>query len=386
MNTSRHRTGRKRGNNEGTITLRKDGRYEARVSLPGGKRKTFYGKTRAEAQTKLAAAVRDVQMGIPISTSRQTVAQYLTAWLEETAKGAVRPSTYRSYQMHVRVHIIPAIGTVKLTALTAQRVQHMLTIKRKEGASPRCVQMVREVLRNALNRAVKMRLVPFNAAADTAPVRVERKEVRALTPDDAQRVLAAVEGDTLEALYVLALATGCRQAELLGFTWSDVDMDAATITVCQQLQRVEGAWALAELKSARSRRTLAVDPFVIDELREHRVRQLEARLVAGGRWQETIPDLVFRNTVGNPCDGVSTTHRLQRLLARAGLPRMRFHDLRHGAASLMLAQDVPARVVMEQLGHSQISLTLNTYSHVAPALQREAAARLGAALNRKRVQ
>lgn len=200
----------------------------------------------------------------------------------------------------------------------------------------------------------------------------------ALVPaTDPRTVVALVH---LEAMYLLALGTGMRQGELLGLRWSDVDFEHDAVTVRHQLQWIDRTWTLTEPKSARSRRTLAVDPAIMRVLKEHRVRQLEERLIVGDEWKETIADLVFRNSVGNPLDAPAVTHRFQRTLERAGLPRMRFHDLRHGAASLLLSQGVHARVVMEQLGHSQISLTMNTYAHVAPELQREAASRLGAVL------
>jgi integrase len=225
-----------------------------------------------------------------------------------------------------------------------------------------------------------MRLTVHNAAADAPTPRTRRKPVPVLTPADAQRLLSGLRGDRLEALYVLALGTGLRQGELLGLRWRDVDLEHETVTVGHQLQRADGTWRLSELKADRPPRVLGIDPLVAEVLREHRVRQGSERLAAGERWRDPIPDLVFRNSVGSPLDGPTVTHRFQRALDRAGLPRMRFQDLRHGAASLLLAQGVHARVVMEQLGHSQISLTMNTYTHVASELQREAARRLGTAL------
>jgi integrase len=167
---------------------------------------------------------------------------------------------------------------------------------------------------------------------------------------------------------------GLRQGEILGLRWSDVDVETSTLRVAQALQRVNGRLEFVEPKSRRSRRTIPMPPTVARALRAHRSRQLEERIAVGPRWRES--DLVFTTSIGTPLDSRNVTRRFQAALERASLPRLRFHDLRHTAASLMLAQGVPARVVMETLGHSQISLTMNTYSHVVPALQREAADRM----------
>lgn len=164
-----------------------------------------------------------------------------------------------------------------------------------------------------------------------------------------------------------------RRGELLGLSWDDVDLDAGTLTVRHALQRVEGKLILVEPKSATSHRTIAVPDFVITALRSHGTQQRRARLRAGVRWQEDAMNLIFRTTIGTPLDGITVTRRLQALLRSAGLRHQRFHDLRHACASLMLAQGVAPRVVMEVLGHSQISLTMGTYAHVGPALGRSAA-------------
>lgn len=208
--------------------------------------------------------------------------------------------------------------------------------------------------------------------------RVPRYELTPLDPAQARRLLDVIRGDRLEALYTVALAVGLRQGEALGLRWEDVDLDAGMMNVRHALQRVDGRLVLVEPKSHTSRRTIALPAGTVAALREHRRRQLEERVLAGRRWQDQ--DLTFTTTIGTPLDGTAVTKRFQRLLAYAGLPRQRFHDLRHACASLLLAQGVHPRVVMEVLGHSQISLTMNTYSHVIPALQREAADRMEALL------
>lgn len=200
-----------------------------------------------------------------------------------------------------------------------------------------------------------------------------------LTPEDARRLLDGARGDRLEALYSVALAFGLRQGEALGLKWSDIDLDTGILRVRRASQRIpHQGTQLVETKTERSRRTLVMPPIVISALRSHRARQAMERLAAGEQWVDL--DLVFPSAKGTLADGPNVTHRFHRLLQRAGLPPMRFHDLRHACASLLLVQGVHPRVVMETLGHSQISLTMNTYSHVLPALQREAADRMEAVL------
>jgi integrase len=231
------------------------------------------------------------------------------------------------------------------------------------------------VLRAALNQAVRWRMVHYNAAAMVSTPRVTRREVLALTPANARLLLDAARGDRLEALYSVALALGLRQGEALGLKWADINLETGVLRVHRASQRVpHRGTQLVETKTERSRRTLVMPPIVINALCAHRGRQAVERLAAGERWVDL--DLVFPSERGTLADGPNVTHRFHKLLKRAKLPQMRFHDLRHACASLLLVQGVHPRVVMETLGHSQISLTMNTYCHVLPVLQREAADRM----------
>ncbi len=366
----------KRGQNEGTCYQRKDGRWEAAMTLATvdgkPKRKSFYGRTKAEAMRQMRAAQREHEAGLPVHVGRQTVRQYMDHWLAEVVKPSVRPGTYASYASYVRLHINPNLGHHQLAKLTPQHVQAFLNSRTEAGLSPRTVQYIRAILRRALGQAMKWGLVARNVATLVDPPRSRRSEVRPLTPDQARLFLEAVRGDRLEALYVVAVALGLRQGEVLGVRWEDVDLEAGNLRVRHALQRVGGKLQLVEPKTERSRRTVDLPAPAIDALRAHRDRQAFERSFAADRWQEW--GLVFTGPKGTPLDGTAVTKRLQRILAASGLPRQRFHDLRHCCASLLLAQNVPARVVMEILGHSQITLTMNTYSHVMPTAQREAAA------------
>lgn len=303
---------------------------------------------------------------------------YLEDWLAEVVRGSVRPKTYVSYRSIVRLHLIPGLGAQPLVELRPADVQAFLNAKAASGLAPRTVAYLRNVLRQALGHAERSELVGRNVARLARPPRIPRREVRPLDPDEARVFLAAIRGDRWEALYLVALGCGLRQGEILGLAWGDLDLEAGTLRVHRALQRIEGAFAFVEPKSATSRRIVALPAIVRLGLLAHRER---AEVEGPARTPlEGFADLVFTTRVGTPIDGISVTRRFQRILTGAGLPRQRFHDLRHACASLLLSQGVPARVVMETLGHSQISLTLNTYSHVIPALGREAAERMDAVL------
>lgn len=213
-----------------------------------------------------------------------------------------------------------------------------------------------------------------NVATLVDAPRVPSREVEPFSELEARKFLKAVRGDRLEALYTVALAVGIRQGEALGLAWKDVDLERGLIHVRRSLQRLSGQFEFVEPKSRRSRRTVLLPASAVVALRDHRIRQEQERCLAGESWADS--ELVFTSKSGKPLDYTNVTTAFQRLLKRAGLPQKRFHDLRHSCATLLLAQGVSPRVVMEILGHSQISLTLNTYTHVLPELQRDAATRM----------
>lgn len=373
-----------RGKNEGSIFRRADGRWSASVSLGwrGGKRwrKILYGKTRSEVAEKLTAVLRDKSLGLPVADpERQTLAEFLDRWLNDVVKQGVRPKTYRTYADIVHLHVRPAIGRIRLEKLTPQHVQRFLNEKLAAGLSPRTVKHLRGTLRNALNMAVKWGIIPRNVAALTDPPREPHKDLRVLSPEECRDFLAAVQGHRLEALFSVTLALGLRQGEALGLRWQDVDFEALTLSIRHALQRVEGKLRLVEPKTSKSRRTIALPQVAVSALYAHRQRQGDERALAGSRWREG--DMVFTTGIGTPLDPRNLLREFYAIIRTSGLPRVRFHDLRHSAATLLLAQGVHARVVMDLLGHSSISLTMNTYSHVLPEFRKEAAARMDAILN-----
>ena len=368
---------KRRGHNEGSIRLRADGRWEAKISLPDGKRKSMYGKTRKEVQDKLRAAQRDLHAGLDIGRKSQTLAQFLNHWLNELAKPTTRPSTWTSYDSYIRNHIVPGIGHHRIADLTPQHVQAFLNSRSKMGLSPRTVTYIRAILRKALSYPVKWGDVQRNVAALTdAPTAVQRP-VKPLSVDELRTFLGSCRGHWYWPLFGVAALTGLRQGELLGLSWNDVDLESGVMHVRHALQRIDGTPTLVEPKTDRSRRSLPLTRTAIYLLRAQRLQQTERQMFLGPEWNNP-DDLVFTSTIGSHCNPSNVTHTFQKLLTASGLPRQRFHDLRHCNASLFLAAEVSARDVMEFLGHSQIALTLNTYSHVMPVAMRLAADRLDA--------
>ena len=251
------------------------------MTLPDGKRKSFHRKTRQEANQKLLQAQKAISDGLPLGGERQNTGVFLEAWLRDSAAPLVRPKTRVRYQELVRLHITAEIGRVPLVRLSPQHVEKMLSGIASKGASPRTVEHCRAVLRNALHHAMRHSLVGRNVAALADAPPVPTREIASLTPGAARKILQAVRGDRLEALFTVALASGLRQSETLGLRWSDVNVDAGTLSVQRTLQRVNGAFTFFSPKTARSRRTIAMPAPVASDLLQHMKRQLEERTMMG---------------------------------------------------------------------------------------------------------
>lgn len=380
----------RRSHGTGSIHLRADGRWSAVVDLgwADGKRqrKYVYGKTEAEVVAKLQELQRLVLNGEPILSGRETLAEYLESWLQDTLPGTVKPSTERSYGAIVHQHLIPELGRVQLRKLTPAHVRRLLRTKstqprrdtkypdkRGEPLSPRMVQYIHAVLRRALEQARRDELVARNVAALVTPPRLPRYEWRYLMPEEARKLLDAVRDDRLYAVYAVAVAVGLRRGEVLGLRWQDVDLNEGTLHVRRSLQRLNGTLILAETKTDKSYRRVPLPRVCIASLKEHRERQQKERAEAEVWLDEW--DLVFTTKHGTPIEPRNLLRHFQNLCEKLGLPRLRFHDLRHTCASLLLAQGVDLPIVKETLGHAAIQTTM-LYTHVAPMLQRKAADRM----------
>src|SRR5215218_3376766 len=372
----RRRVSKKRGNGEGSITKRDDGRWMARYTVRtnnGPKRKTVYGRTRAAASAKLAKAIADRDGGLIFDAGSLSVGDYLDRWLSNSVKDTVRERTYERYEEILRLHVKPALGQLKLKALTPAHVQDFYRDRLDNGFSPATVQKIYVILHKALSQAVSWSLVPRNAGEEA--VRAPRpapKEMRPLSPDEARRLLETAEGDRLEALYLLAIHTGMRQGELLGLKWENVDLAANAIRVHHTLLRTKGRVVLGEPKTKKSRRTVHLTGTASRALEEHLERQLKVMERLGDLYRDQ--GLVFTTEVGTPINPSNLRKRsFAPLLQKASLPRLRFHDLRHTCATLLLSKNIHPKYVQELLGHATVSITLDTYSHVLPGMGNQVA-------------
>ncbi len=325
---------------------------------------------------KLTAAKRNRDQGLPAFDERLVVRGYLEGWLRDTAQPSVRPSTFVRYRDLLTLHAIPSIGKRALARLQPLDLQRLYREKLEQGLNPRTVGHLHRVLHRALGDALRAGVVARNVCDAVRAPKVRAPEMQAFSGEQARAILAAARGDDLEALYVLALTTGARQGELLGLKWEDLDLDGGRLQVRRTIGRVAGqGLVVGEPKTAKGKRGVVLLPLAVQALREQRRRQLEQRLAAGAAWQDG--GWVFTTATGGPIDARNLAQRSYApLLAKAGLPRLPFHSLRHSCASLLLTLGVHPKVVQELLGHSEIAVTLNTYSHVMPGLQQEALERL----------
>jgi len=367
---------KRRGPGEGSIFQRKsDGRWTAILTVAYGKRKYFYGETQKEVQEKLRRAQRELEQGTLVTGPQQTVKQFLEQWVENTYKPTVKLLSYIQARSIIKTHLVPGLGQVLLQKLTPDMLQALYRRTLDEGKKPSTVQIIHKVLRRALEDAVKWGLVARNVAGLVTPPRVERHEVQALTVEQAKKLLACAKGSFLSALFVLALTTGMRRGELLALRWSDVDFEQATVFVHRTVTRAaEYGLVENEPKTKASRRRIMLSAIAVEALKTHREEQGHVKTTAGERWQEK--ELIFCDTNGNFLGPDKLAGEFTRLLQQAGLPHMRFHDLRHSAATISLVAGVHPKVVQERLGHSTIAMTLDTYSHLLPSMQQDAATKI----------
>jgi integrase len=291
------------------------------------------------------------------------VAEYLDRWLKDSVQGSVRRSTYESYRRQTSRYIIPAVGRVRLKALTPAHVQGLYRDIQNRGLSARTVEYTHAVLHRALKQAVRWNMVPRNVCDAVDVPQVRREEMHPLAPEQARKFLQAARGERLEALYVVAVHAGLRPGEILALGWEDVDLDRGVLHVRRSLSDGE----FTTPKTKRSRRSIDLSAGSVAALKRHRVRQIEERMAHAGLWQDH--GLVFPSSVGTPLSHRNVVRSFKAVLKRAGLPdAIRLYDLRHTCATLLLCRDVHPKYVQELLGHASIAQTLDTYSHVLPGM------------------
>ncbi|MFE3016716.1 tyrosine-type recombinase/integrase [Streptomyces sp. NPDC059256] len=406
---------KRRANGEGTITKRSDGRYQAAayVYRPDGTRvrKFVYGRTREDVGAKLIEMQNKTRQGIPAATSAMAFGDYLTYWLAAIAPTRLKPATLNSYEGLSRLYIRPALGKKRLNRLSPTDVRLFLAdfksgclcclrgvdVARpkeersccavskccKRSPSARTVQYVHAVLRSALQQAVREELIARNVAKIVETPTVQREEVRPLDVGEARLLLKTARSHRLYALWLLLISTGLRRGEVLGLTWADIDFAAGQMRVRRNLQRIRRELIFGTPKTTRSIRTVSLPRRCVDALTIHRAAQEQERRVAGERWQpldHQPTGLIFTTSTGRATDPRSLNRMLTILCTHAKVRRVRVHDLRHTCASLLLAQGVDARTIMETLGHSTITMTLDTYAHVMQTTLRAAADRMDDAL------
>lgn len=366
---ARKRQARRPG--DGTVYQRKDGRWVCEITLEDHSRKSYYFKTEKEALAKQRQALNELAQGILATGPQQTLKQFLEYWLEDVYKMSVRVTTYRNARILVYKHLIPGLGHFKLQKLTAQHVQSFYAKKLKEGTVASRVKSIHTALHTALEHARRMKLVSINVSSDVELPQQKMPEKQPLTPEQARSLLQHVKEHRLEGLLTLALATGMREGELLGLRWSDVDLEKGRLLVSRTMTYVTGyGFVEGEPKTKKGKRNILLPEFVVETLKRHRMSQLEKRLAAGADWIDR--NLVFPNDRGDFVFSSTLLRNFYTVLVEAGLPRIRFHDLRHSAATILLSMGVQGKVVQELLGHSNISITMDVYGHVLPSMQKDA--------------
>ncbi|MBC9730900.1 site-specific integrase [Streptomyces sp. TRM68367] len=417
MTTPNPTSRRLRANGDGTVYQRKDGRWEAAgyVLAPGSTRKrvSVYGTTRAEALTKLTEKIAASNRGVPVVTAQGSLATYLTYWLENVAVHQLRETTHTRYTAVVHQYLIPGLGRKKLAKLTAKNVRTWLNELRtvcqccargidagrnpqaQASRRPRCCALgrcchkrlspltlayIHSVLKSALEHAVREEEIPRNVARNVRIGTPRPRRFNPLTTDEARRFLTAAQGHRHAALFELALRTGLRKGELLGLRWEDLDLNSGTATIRRTLQRTTSrGLATLPTKTISSERRIALPASCITSLRAHRERQAGEQDRAGSEWQGS--EHVFTRPDGHPIEPATLTRYFNALLREAYLRPIRFHDLRHSTATLLLEQGVELVVIKELLGHAHIGVTATVYAHVRLRLQRQAIDLLGHALS-----
>ncbi len=377
---------KRRANGEGNIRKRKDGRWEGRYTAgrapESGKviYKNVLGKTQAEVKEKLARAIEDNKGLDIVKAGQYTVGQWMDVWFENYAKIKVRPSSHKTYKGYIENHIKPSIGKIPLSKLTTLEVQtlyrKLLTsgrIERTEskqqpkGLSAKTVRNINQVISSAMELAKSQKLISSNPTDGCALPKVEHQEMKTLTADQLAAFFREAKNSGVFEMYYLELATGLRRGELLGLKWDDINLNIGAIQVKRQVARIDGEVVEAPLKTKNSYRTLSIGADAVEILQEHRSK------VDG--------EYVFPSPNGGPISPDSVLHMLHRVLERAGLPQIRFHDLRHTFSTLALQNGVDIKTVSGMLGHYSAGFTLDTYAHVTTAAQKEAAKTMGSLLS-----
>lgn len=353
--------------------------WSAVVDLPrglDGKRvqKRITAPTRKAAEEKIVELLHEANIGILSNSSEQTLETFLNAWMRHKIV-ELKPASQYTYENRIRKHIIPVLGDFKIGDLRTPHIQTFYADCLRQGMAPATVSQMHGILHNALAYAAASRLIRYNPCEAAIAPKPDNIPATVWNLSEVRTFLQASADDDLAALWRLALMTGMRKGEMLALRWQDVNLKDGWLMVQRTAGRGDKGPVIGSPKGTRGRRRIDLDASCIEALRRHRTLQLQRRLRLGSEWIDD--DLVFDRGDGGLLSPNAPNKRMDELIVAAGVPRIRFHDLRHTAATLMLANGVHAKVVQERLGHSDISETMDRYSHVLPTMQREAANHLG---------
>jgi len=368
--------------------------YRVIVRMPDGKRKVVQAEKLKDVHEKKQALLDQIKQGLDVAAGKQTVSLYLEEFLTHVERtGEISLSTLADYRYHVCAHISPTVGHHELRSLTSKHVDDMEKSMVEKGLAAATVAYTVRVLRRALNFAVDWRYIDRNPASARSRSAKRRrpqktkKQIAFLTTEQAQALQQGVGGHAEAGLILLALTSGMRPGEILGLHWRDVDFQSCRVTVHTALRRTKlrkgehgDRVVLGSTKNDGSQRTIELSDITMAALGTHRERQREQRQIAGSKWQNR--GLVFTTGHGSPLDISNVLHRFQAVCSELGLPRLRFYDLRHTHASLLIARGLHPKVIAERLGHASIKLTMDTYGHLFPAADREAANHIDAIFQR----
>ncbi len=373
-----------RGNGEGTIVKRNDGRWMGAVTIGvnpktgAPKRKYIYGKERKEVARKMTDLKKELFDGTYVEPSNMKLSEWLDSWIEGR-KSSLAYSTYNNYKVMIRNHLKPEIGDLKLKELKTRQVQELLNYKLEEGRidgdgglSPRTVKYIYQTLHAALEQAIKERLITNNVCkAVEVPKKQDEKQLHTWDKSQVNKFLETARGYDCFILHYLALNTGMRRGELLGLKWKDISLDKRRIEVNRQLVRTDQGLIFKKVKTAAGNRTIPITDDVVTELKRHKIKQGENKLALGEAYNKKN-DLVGSNKIGNPIDPRNLFREFKRVIKEAGLPEIRFHDTRHTFSTLFLQNGGSIKILQQILGHSSITVTIDTYSHVTEEMLIEA--------------
>lgn len=360
------------------------------------KRLPVYGKTQQECRDKLIETLQSIKNQTFVEPHKITVEDWFDTWLKEYKKDNIRPSTYASYENIVRVHIKPHLGKAYLRELRPEQVQKFYNERKFAGLSSRTIRNIHVIIHEALDQALKNNLVVRNVSEATTLPKQEKKEMRVLTPEEQSRFLSVLSKDKAGIIFKLDLATGLRRGELLALKWKDLDLKEGILRVNGSLSRTKvnfdsktagkkTAIIIQEPKTKKGKRTIPLFGSIVADLKEHKAAEKEKLISLG--WddikikQHFKDGFVFTNELGGHIEPRNLTRKFYSLVKAAGIPKTNLHALRHSLATRLLEMSISPKVVQEILGHSTITLTLDTYSHVMPELKKEAVDKLSSIFN-----